>query len=72
MTTAVAVVVHLIKYQRNALEQTHYGKTLAISAIVADVPTLLSVRGDGASEWAVFSRHAGGCFRPPPNRAAAR
>jgi hypothetical protein len=72
MTTAVAVVMHPIKYQHNALEQTHYREALAISAIVADVPTLLSVRDDGANEWAVFSCHARGCFRPPPNRAPAQ
>jgi hypothetical protein len=66
MTTAVAAVLlltmldrtivqtYLIKYQHNALEQAKYREALAISAIVADVPTLLSVRDDVANEWAVF------------------
>jgi hypothetical protein len=48
------VQAHLIGYQHNALEQAKYREALAISAIVADVPTLLSVRDDVANEWAVF------------------
>jgi hypothetical protein len=54
MTTAVAVVMHLIKYQHNALEQTHYREALAISAIFADVLTLLSVRDDGPTSGLYF------------------
>jgi hypothetical protein len=64
-TAAVAVVLltmldrtivqaRLIGYQQNALEQAKNREALAISAIVADVPTLLSVRNDVANEWAVF------------------
>jgi hypothetical protein len=48
------VQAHLVAYRHNALEQAKYREALAISAIVADVPTLLSVRDDVANEWAVF------------------
>jgi hypothetical protein len=48
------VRAHLIGYRHNALEQPKYREALEISAIVADVPTLLSVRDDVANEWAVF------------------
>jgi hypothetical protein len=48
------VQAHLVRYQHNAFEQAKYRETLAISAIVADVPTLLSVRDDFANEWAVY------------------
>jgi hypothetical protein len=54
MLDRTIVQAHLIGYRHNALEQDKYREALAISAIVADVPTLLSVRDDVANEWAVF------------------
>jgi len=66
MTAAVTAVVlltvldrtivqaHLIGYRHNALEQGKYREALAISAVIAGEPTLLSVRDDVANEWAVF------------------
>jgi hypothetical protein len=48
------VQANVVNYRHNALEQSRYREASAIAAIVADAPTLLTVRDDVANEWAVF------------------
>jgi hypothetical protein len=48
------VQAHIIEYRQNALRQDGYREAMTIASMVADAPTLLSVRDDVANEWAVY------------------